>query len=307
MKSKHYTILLVPERTSHKVRQIKIPKLLVKAGLLSLVVIIAFSVVMTKGYFSVKSRFATELTDLNDVKKENLVKSEQIKILSDRIGKISVQVEGITKLNSQIRMMANLELPESSNKALGIGGPSTEEIGSLSALTEMEERSVKQMHSSIDKISSNIISEEESLLDLVNFLDNQKSFLASTPSVWPTRGRKTSKFGYRISPFTGKKGFHNGVDVSAREGTPIIAPADGVVVKAQNEYTYGNLVVLDHGYGIQTRYGHMLTFLVEPGQKVRRGDKIGYVGNTGRSTGSHLHYEVRASKVPVDPLKYILN
>ena len=152
-----------------------------------------------------------------------------------------------------------------------------------------------------------MVFEEESLLDLINFLDDQKSFLASTPSVWPTRGVKTSGFGYRISPFTNKKVFHNGIDVAAREGTPVISPADGVVKVTKTESTYGNLVVIDHGYGLETKFGHLHSFLVEPGQKVRRGDKIGYVGNTGKSTGSHLHYEVKVSKVPVNPLKYILN
>jgi len=306
LKSKHYTLLVVPERTN-KVRQIKIPKLLVKMSILTFIVILAFTVIITKSYFTVNKEFKAEMAGYDEIKHENLIKTEQIKLMSDKIEGITAKVDGIEKLNSQIRILANLEVPGSSNKMLGVGGPSPEVFDSLSALSESEERSIKQMYSSIDKLQAKISVEEESLLDLINFLDNQKSFLASTPSVWPTRGVKTSKFGYRISPFTGKKAFHNGTDISAREGTPVIAPADGVVKMAKEESTYGNLVVIDHGYGLVTKYGHLLTFLVEPGQKVRRGDKIGYVGNTGRSTGAHLHYEVRVSKVPVNPLKYILN
>jgi murein DD-endopeptidase MepM/ murein hydrolase activator NlpD len=306
VKSKHYTLLVVPERTK-QVRQLKVPKVLVKVGVASLIAIITFSVIITKNYLDMKKEFKAELADFDKIKRENFIKSEQIELLSDKVEKVNTQVVSIEKLNSQIRMMANLEVPEASTKQLGIGGPSPEVFNDLSALSDVEERSIKQIYSDIDKLQAKIAYEEESLLDLVSFLGDQKSFLASTPSIWPARGRKTSNFGYRISPFTGKKAFHNGVDISAREGTPVIAPADGTVKLARRESTYGNLVVLDHGYGIQTKYGHMLTFFVEPGQKVKRGDKIGLVGSTGRSTGSHLHYEVKVSKVPVDPLNYILN
>jgi murein DD-endopeptidase MepM/ murein hydrolase activator NlpD len=298
--------LVVPERTK-KVRQLKIPKLLVKMSVLALILLLAFTVIVTKEYLSVKKDFKEEFVNYNDIKRESFIKSGQIKFMSEKIDKITTQIDSIEKLNSQIRILANLEMPETSNKSLGIGGPSPEVFDELSILNENEERTIKQFYSTADKLRTRIVLEEESLLDLINFLGDQKSFLASTPSVWPTRGVKTSNFGFRVSPFTGKRSFHNGIDLSAREGTPIIAPADGIVKFARDEFTYGNLVIIDHGYGITTKYGHLLTFFVEPGQKVRRGDKIGLVGNTGRSTGSHLHYEIRVSKVPVNPLKYILN
>ncbi len=302
MKSKHYTILVVPERTKN-VRQLKIPKLLIKLSIASLVVLIVFSVLITMSYMSIRDRMA----NYQELERENNIKGEQIKMISAKVDKIKSQMENIEKLNGQLRIIANLELPETSNKSLGVGGPSPEMFEDISFLSESEERVIRQLHDSIDKFQAKTIVEEESLLELINFLENQKSFLASSPSVWPTRGVKTSNFGYRVSPFTGKKGFHNGVDIAAREGTPIIAAADGIVEVAKNDLYYGNLVIIDHGYGLKTKYGHMVAFLVEPGQKIRRGDKVGYVGNTGRSTGSHLHYEVRVDKVAVNPLKYILN
>jgi len=127
----------------------------------------------------------------------------------------------------------------------------------------------------------------------------------SAPNLWPVEGPITGSFGERIDPFNGEGAFHSGVDISASYGQPVIAPADGMVVGADFMGGYGRAVVLDHGHGITTRYGHLANFAVVPGQYVRRGDTIGYVGLSGRSTGPHLHYEVRINDTPVNPHKYL--
>jgi murein DD-endopeptidase MepM/ murein hydrolase activator NlpD len=127
----------------------------------------------------------------------------------------------------------------------------------------------------------------------------------SAPSIWPVEGPVTASFGERVDPFNGEGAFHSGVDISAPYGTAIIAPADGVVVFADFLGGYGRAIVLDHGHGITTRYGHLSSFAVIPGQRVHRGDTIGYVGLTGRSTGPHLHYEVRINDTPVNPRPYL--
>src|SRR5690348_761964 len=129
--------------------------------------------------------------------------------------------------------------------------------------------------------------------------------LAAAPSVWPVEGIVTGSFGERIDPFNGEGAFHTGVDIGAIYGQPIIAPADGTVEFADFMGGYGRAVIVDHGHGITTRYGHMKSFAVYPGQHVHRGDTIGYVGDSGRSTGPHLHYEVRINDVPVNPHKYL--
>ena len=129
--------------------------------------------------------------------------------------------------------------------------------------------------------------------------------LAAAPSLWPVEGAITSSFGERIDPFNGEGAFHTGVDISTAFGTPIIAPADGVVIETSYVNGYGRTVILDHGHGITTLYGHMSGFAVGPGESVHRGDVIGYVGSSGRSTGSHLHYEVRIHDTPVNPHKYL--
>ncbi len=127
----------------------------------------------------------------------------------------------------------------------------------------------------------------------------------STPNLWPVEGPVTGSFGERTDPFNGEGAFHSGVDISASYGQPVIAPADGVVTFADFSGGYGRSILIDHGHGITTRYGHLSSFAVAPGQFVHRGDTIGYVGLSGRSTGPHLHYEVRINDTPVNPHKYL--
>jgi murein DD-endopeptidase MepM/ murein hydrolase activator NlpD len=130
--------------------------------------------------------------------------------------------------------------------------------------------------------------------------------LAAAPTLWPVQGHITGSFGERIDPFSGEGAFHRGVDISAEIGTRIIAPADGVVQYADLMNGYGRTVTLDHGNGITTLYGHLSGFAVSPGEQIHRGDTLGYVGSSGRSTGPHLHYEVRIFNTPVNPHKYLL-
>jgi murein DD-endopeptidase MepM/ murein hydrolase activator NlpD len=127
----------------------------------------------------------------------------------------------------------------------------------------------------------------------------------SAPNLWPVEGQVTGSFGERIDPFNGEGAFHSGVDISSNYGHPIIAPADGVITFADFLGGYGKAIMLDHGHGISTRYGHLSGFAATVGQHVHRGDTIGYVGLSGRSTGPHLHYEVRINDTPVNPYKYL--
>ncbi|MGB9199230.1 MAG: M23 family metallopeptidase [Terriglobales bacterium] len=127
----------------------------------------------------------------------------------------------------------------------------------------------------------------------------------SAPNLWPVEGQITGSFGERIDPFNGEGAFHSGVDISASLGSAVIAPADGMVTFADFLGGYGRAVMIDHGHGISTRYGHLGSFAVTSGQYLHRGDTIGYVGLSGRSTGPHLHYEVRINDTPVNPFKYL--
>jgi murein DD-endopeptidase MepM/ murein hydrolase activator NlpD len=159
----------------------------------------------------------------------------------------------------------------------------------------------------IDQSVQDTTLREQSILELWESLSERQSLLSATPRVKPVKGWFTSKFGYRVSPFTGRPVMHNGLDIAASPGAPIMAPADGVVSFAGYDSGYGKLVSIDHGYGVITRFGHTSQLFVEVGQKVKLGDVIAAVGNTGRSTGPHLHYEVRVNNIPVDPSNYVLD
>lgn len=147
---------------------------------------------------------------------------------------------------------------------------------------------------------------EDRLRSVRTNVDKRNQLAAATPSIWPTHGWLSSNAGNRTDPFTGENDFHPGLDISADKGDPVYATADGKVTNASMAGNYGNLVVIDHGYGLETRYGHLSAFKIKQGQTVKRGDLIGLVGSTGRATGAHLHYEVRANGRILNPLQLLL-
>jgi murein DD-endopeptidase MepM/ murein hydrolase activator NlpD len=136
-------------------------------------------------------------------------------------------------------------------------------------------------------------------------VEQREALASSTPSIWPAHGWLTGTFGGRSDPFSGEPAFHQGLDISTDKGEPVFATADGTIESASYTGDYGNLVVIRHGFGLTTRYGHMSAFAVKPGQTVKRGAVIGYVGATGRATGSHLHYEILANGQLINPLKLL--
>jgi len=135
--------------------------------------------------------------------------------------------------------------------------------------------------------------------------ERRQALAAATPSIWPVTGGLTSSYGSRLDPFTGSHEFHAGLDISADAGQPVFATGDGTVETARWSGAFGNLVVIDHGYGIGTRYGHLARFAVGEGQQIRKGDVVGYVGSTGRSTSPHVHYELLLNGRPTNPLRLL--
>lgn len=173
-------------------------------------------------------------------------------------------------------------------------------------LSQTTNRNYSTLAIRIDKNLKETNLREQSVLELIEFLSTRQNLLRATPSVVPARGGLTSRFGYRINPATGEATFHSGLDIGATPGTPVHVTADGVVSFAGYDEGYGKLVSVDHGYGVVTRYAHNSQIHVQIGQRIKRGDIISSTGNTGRSTGPHLHYEVRINEIPVDPINYIL-
>lgn len=189
---------------------------------------------------------------------------------------------------------------------LGEKLPPDEDAGEL-ATKEDAIKDYASLSIRIDRAVKESQLREQGLLQVWDSLSARQSLLASTPSIKPAHGWFTSRFGYRMDPITGKAEIHAGVDIAAPPGSPVYAPADGVVSHVGYEPGYGKLVSIDHGYGVITRFAHNSRIYVEQGQKVHRWDVISAVGSTGHSTGAHVHYEVRIHGMPVDPMNYILD
>jgi murein DD-endopeptidase MepM/ murein hydrolase activator NlpD len=190
----------------------------------------------------------------------------------------------------------------------GRGGPEEGEIVFPKAgLTTQEARAIFAMDVAARDLGSGAELRAESLADLVEQLESKSHKLASMPSIWPTRGWLTSRFGYRTSPFTGRRQHHSGIDIATKSETPILAPATARVSFVGRKGPLGNAVVLDHGYGVRTFFGHTHEIHVEIGDKVDRGQLIASVGTSGRSTGPHLHYSVEIGGKAVNPMNYIFD
>lgn len=183
--------------------------------------------------------------------------------------------------------------------------PLNDQVGELA--NEDADKDYVSLVVRIDKAVKETHLKEQSVIDLWESLSERQSLLNSTPNMKPAKGWITSRFGYRVSPFSGKTALHAGLDIAAAPGSPVYAPADGVVVFASYDESYGKLITIDYGYGVTTRFGHLSQIYVQVGQRVSKWDVVGAVGNTGRSTGPHLHYEVRINGTAVDPINYILD
>ncbi len=185
--------------------------------------------------------------------------------------------------------------------------PSSRSIGGLRQELPNVTMDPSLVHDEIENLKerSGVLKNSFDLLEKV--YRDQSLLLSSTPSISPVKGMIAYGFSWRRDPFTGQRAFHSGLDIVAPKGTAVLAPADAVVTKAGREMGYGNVVYLAHGNGLTTRYAHLDEFGVRAGQNVSRGDVIGYIGDTGRSLGAHLHYEVLVNNTKVDPVQYILD
>ena len=190
---------------------------------------------------------------------------------------------------------------------MGMGGPSPSDIREKMKVGKDDKGLIQQMKMDIERLQSEATSRGESLSELEKLLETKKEILTHTPSIWPVMGWVTSGFGFRTNPFTGLTQMHEGIDISNRVGTVVVAPAEGIISDMGSDFAHGKILVISHGFGAITRFGHLNKIFVKVGQKVKRGDKIAEVGMTGKTTGPHLHYEVRLNGIPVNPMRYILN
>lgn len=216
-------------------------------------------------------------------------------------------LENLRQLETKVRILADLDRRAPDDGKIGIGGGVMEPM-SIPGGPGMDAASLlRRMDQTAAALDEAAEERTRGLTSLVSGLTEKFDVLSATPSIRPTQGWKTSGFGYRVSPFTGRREVHRALDIANDPGTPILATADGVVARTASAWPRGRHLVIEHGYGMTTVYAHVKRFLKKPGDRVQRGEIIALMGSTGRSTGPHLHYEVRLDGVPVDPEKYILN
>jgi len=238
---------------------------------------------------------------------EIISQRKQIQKFAEKVNALKSNLVELNNFEKKIRIIANIEKPSDKDSLFGIGGSIPEDLDSQAPLTKKYNSLIREMHAQTQQINLASINQQKGFESLIKYLEDQRNLLSSTPAISPTKGWVTSEFGYRISPFTGLREFHKGLDIATRLGTPIIATADGVVMFAGNQGFLGNVIVIEHGHGMVTHYGHVKETLKKRGEKVKRGDTIALVGVSGRSTGPHVHYAVLFNGVPVNPKKYILN
>jgi murein DD-endopeptidase MepM/ murein hydrolase activator NlpD len=293
MAHQSFTLIVVPHAKA-RFRKIQVPvrfaKWVAGVGCVGSLVVAA----MLTHYLWIR----VDVDELKRLRAENQTLQQKAHNYEQNVGKLQQKVVGLQKMVDKLGVMAGLDqAPLDDVKVAGVGGaastestaPSLDPGFSLGAMT----RDVQDLTQKSEKIES--------------FYRDQLVLLGATPSIWPVRGYLSSRFGNRLDPFTGQPDFHSGIDISTPLGTKVVAPADGVVVTTAQKGAYGNSIIIDHGYGMVTRYGHLESYAVRPGKRVKRGEVIGYVGNTGRSQAPHLHYEVWLREQAQNPIHFILD
>lgn len=241
---------------------------------------------------------------LSQMERENRVVKHEITRIEKEITGLQQLIDSLEIYDKKLRSYAPLNPIDDELRSMGVGG--YEPLFEQEAVSFDIRNGLVDLSETLDNLVGRARLQKSSFDELVNYL-REKAYLRShTPSIPPVQGWMIRGFGYQIDPFTGQVKMHEGLDIAAPTGTPIVAPADGTVRYAGNKKGFGLLVEIDHGYGFTTVYGHCQRIRVNAGMRVKRGDVIAYVGNTGRSTGPHLHYEVRVSHAAVNPMNYVL-
>ncbi len=243
---------------------------------------------------------------LAEAEKDTQRQKTQLLSLADKVKGLEKDLTRVRDFDSKLRVMLNTDQGSQQNVS-SLGGPENANFSKNYLMLYRQELLARKMHNFLNQLSTESRLEEVRQQELLANISAKEDLLSSTPSIWPTDGWISSPFGYRTSPFTGIREFHSGLDISSATGSPIYAPARGEVIQADRDGSYGLSIALNHASGVITKYAHLHRVAVKKGQTVTRGELIGYVGSTGRSTGPHLHYEVRLNGVPVDPMRYILN
>jgi murein DD-endopeptidase MepM/ murein hydrolase activator NlpD len=297
-KTQQYTVIVVSDH-SQAVRKFRVRRRWMRHAALAL------GGLTLAGFFSFGHYFSLLGTGSENrvLKEENAQLRSQILLVQEKVAHISATLDRVERFDAKLRTaVTQLQDPE---RNLAIGPVGKPDEGAVPGRAVAQEN-VSALPGRVSSLEREASRQESSLQELQEYFDDQKSLLASTPSAWPTRGWVTSDFGVRLDPYTAERMMHRGLDIATPTGQTVYSPSDATVVFAGTESGYGKVLVLDHGYGVKTRYGHLSEIFVKLGDRVKRGVRVAAVGNTGRSTGPHLHYEVRVNGIPENPRKFIL-
>lgn len=298
---RHYTVILA-DRANGLVRRFTLslrPLLVTLAVLASLPILIGLGAKWSARY------------EIDQLQQTNAALQIENASYRSATGELTSQIQSLEGVIDELGARATLDpaaaramakLPAAVRQR-AVGGPvETEPLSSASSVFSTTFASPEDTFGALRDLLQGL----ESRLNFVRRdVERREQLANATPSIWPTHGALTSFFGGRSDPLTGEPAYHSGIDISAEKGQPVYATADGVVQNASYTGDYGNLIVLKHAFGLSTRYGHLSAFHVKVGDRVKRGDVIGYIGSTGRSTGSHLHYEILANGQLMNPLQLL--
>ncbi len=325
--NKFVTIMVIPDR-KNKTRKLVVSSSHLKLG----VCLAAVALVLFTGMFVDYIGLLSQSIENKRLHAENAELRSQFQVVESKLSSIEVTLERVKALTTKLKLITAVNDPD---RGLNLAmGPQTRE--DMEEMAEGEDRAPASKMAdepvfktkSLTDLGSNILAEEKDrdyaklsirldqvtkrsqlreteMIEVTEFIKDREDIMASTPFGKPAAGWITSGFGIRVSPYTGKPHMHEGLDIAASPGTPVYATAEGVVKSADYSPGFGKVVVIEHGYGVETTFGHNSQLHVKVGQKVKRGDLIANVGNTGRSTGPHLHYEVHHNGAPVNPDNYI--
>ncbi len=300
---KNWTILLVPH-DNIKVRDFILTRAAIIVGVVTLCAGIVGAFLLGFGYYT----RSVSVSRLEDLERENAALRGRVTELAALTGNLQSRLEKLDEIEAEYRMIAGLSGIDPEVKQAGIGGPRRNGAvqEELEAIEEDMRAKILDSEESLNALMRRVDILYQSLNESVDQLRFFQDRLNHTPSVWPAVGRLTSRYGSRVHPIFNGIRKHEGIDISAPRGTPVVGTADGKVIFARWKLGYGQAIEIDHGYDHRTFYAHLSSIKVRQGQHVKRGEIIGLVGNTGVSTGPHLHYEVKVSGKSKNPLNYIL-
>lgn len=334
MEKKTYTFLITSNRKG-ETKTFTLSDGWLKLGFLSGIIVVALASAVLVDYLGL----LLQEGENKKLKAENIQLSKQFHVVESKVQALESSLERLKSMTTKIKLITDIENSDRTLK-LSLGkmpkpgqnldadymGYKERDMSQPSSMLDPEEvftqktpvnakkyelakytnKNYATLSIRVERDMARAKLVEQGILKLQNVLTEKQSLLSATPSMKPARGWVASKFGYRLDPLTGRPTMNNGIDIAAPQGTPVYAPADGKVSLITYDTHLGKVVVVDHGYGVTTKFAHNSQIFVEQGQLVKRKDVIAAVGNTGRTTGPALHYEVRVHGIPVDPTNYIL-